>query len=174
MGVRTGRPAYGMGNAAGVKTEYYTDGNTVRVRHLEPEAKRAGKTSKKEAERRQKFTEQAQRTERVSMNLPLTLITAVMVAGVLFLGYKYLCLKSSIDAHISEVNKLETQLENLKTENDALERSIDTSIDLNYVYDVAVNKLGMVPAGQDNVITYDKTESEYVRQYEDISSGGGQ
>ena len=102
------------------------------------------------------------------MSLPLTLILALMVAAVLFVGYNYLCLRSSIDMHMDKVNSLETELENMKTENDALERSIDTSVDLNHVYDVAVNELGMVRAGQNNVITYDKTESEYVRQYESI------
>ena len=69
---------------------------------------------------------------------------------------------------MDSIKSLETTLDNLRTENDALERSIDTSIDLNYVYNVAVNELGMVRIGQGNIIQYDKTESEYVRQYEDI------
>jgi len=35
-------------------------------------------------------------------------------------------------------------------------------------YDVATNKLGMIYAKKNQVITYEKTESEYVRQFEDI------
>ena len=69
---------------------------------------------------------------------------------------------------MDNIKSLETRLDNLRTENDALERSIDTSVDLNYVYSVAVNELGMVRVGQGNIIQYDKTESEYVRQYEDL------
>ena len=69
---------------------------------------------------------------------------------------------------MDNIKSMETRLERLRTENDALEQSIDNSVDLNYVYQVAVNELGMVHAGSDNVILYDKTESEYVRQYENI------
>ena len=66
---------------------------------------------------------------------------------------------------------MESQLDTLRTENDALEKSIDTSVNLNEIYNIATTKLGMVRVGQDNIIQYDKTESEYVKQYEDIPSG---
>ena len=65
-------------------------------------------------------------------------------------------------------NGIGDTLDRIRTENDNFEKSIDTSVDLNYVYSVAVNELGMVHVGQDNIIQYEKTESEYVRQYEDI------
>ena len=72
---------------------------------------------------------------------------------------------------MNSIKTLETRLDTLRTENDALEKSIDTSVDLNKVYEVATNELGMVRVGQDNIIQYDKTESEYVKQYEDIPTG---
>ena len=59
-------------------------------------------------------------------------------------------------------------MEKMKTENDALETSINSSIDLNKIYEIATKELGMVYARRDQVLLYDKTESEYVRQYEDI------
>jgi len=62
----------------------------------------------------------------------------------------------------------EEKLEKMRTENDALETSINTSIDLNEIYEIATKELGMVYAKKDQVLLYDKTESEYVRQYEDI------
>ena len=60
------------------------------------------------------------------------------------------------------------ELEFLKSENDALETRINTSLDLDYVYRVATEELGMVYPNKNQVILYNKTESEYVRQYEDI------
>ena len=45
---------------------------------------------------------------------------------------------------------------------------IATYVDLDHIYDVATNKLGMIYAKKNQVITYEKTESEYVRQFEDI------
>ena len=55
-----------------------------------------------------------------------------------------------------------------KGDNDALLTRINTSVDLDYVYKVATEELGMVYANKDQVRLYNKTESEYVRQYEDI------
>ena len=39
---------------------------------------------------------------------------------------------------------------------------------LDHVYKVATEELGMVYANKDQVLMYNRTESEYVRQYEDI------
>ena len=104
----------------------------------------------------------------LSIDLPFLLMLTAAVLATLFICFNYLRLNASIDARMDNIEHLEAQLENLKTENDALEQSIDTSVDLNYVYNVAVNELGMVHAGKDNIINYDKTESEYVRQNENI------
>ena len=53
-------------------------------------------------------------------------------------------------------------------DNDALESDINASIDYNALYDTAVNELGMVYPGKDQVITYNSKESEYVKQYKDV------
>ena len=46
------------------------------------------------------------------------------------------------------IEHLEAQLEKMKTENDALETSINSSIDLNKIYEIATKELGMVYAGE--------------------------
>ena len=66
------------------------------------------------------------------------------------------------------IETLEAQLETLKAKNDDLETSINTSIDLDHIYQVATQELGMVYANKDQILQYDKTESEYVRQNEEI------
>ena len=103
------------------------------------------------------------------MDVPYLVVLTAAVLMTLYICYSYLCLQSSISAHMDNVEQMETRLETLRAENDALESGINTSIDLNYVYNVAINELGMVHAGKDSIINFDKTESEYVRQYEDIS-----
>ena len=168
MGIRTGN--MNMSRANDYTEKYVTEGNTVRVVRAEAEPKRRRRISPEEQRRIVRLNREAQRTKTVSLNRPLSIMLMLSVAAVLFTGYNYLCLKSSIDAHMDNVKTLEARLENLRNENDELERSIDTSIDLNHVYDVAVNELGMVHANRNNIIQYDKTESEYVRQYEDIPS----
>ena len=104
----------------------------------------------------------------MDQSIPLLLMLTVAVIATLYICFNYLALQNSITSKMDNIEVLERTLEDLKTENDALEQSINTSVDLNYVYAVAVNVLGMVHAGQENVIYYDKTENEYVRQYENI------
>lgn len=80
----------------------------------------------------------------------------------------YLKLQSSVTARLNHIESLEESIEKLKGDNDALLTRINTSVDLDYVYKVATEELGMVYANKDQVRLYNKTESEYVRQYEDI------
>ncbi len=156
-------------NRASANVHYYTDGTAARV--LEPAydpqyRQRAHRAYKQQA----KYME-ARRSTCVSLNLPLTLLLVAAVAISVFVGYRYLCLKSSLDMHMDNIKSMESQLDTMRTENDALEKSIDTSVNLNDIYNIATTKLGMVRVDQSNIIQYDKTESEYVKQYEDIPSG---
>ena len=84
------------------------------------------------------------------MDLPYVIMLTLASICTLYLCVNYLHIQSA------------------STENDALETSINTSIDLNEIYEIATKELGMVYAKKDQVLLYDKTESEYVRQYEDI------
>lgn len=161
------RPEYAQ------RTRYITEGNTVRVVRTEtdPFYERERKRKLLMERSRRKQQEDLRRAESrqvVSIAFPALMVLIAFVSALFYFGYGYLTLKSSVDSHLENVKTLETKLERMKTENDALEQSIDTSVDLNYVYNVAVNKLGMVHAGAENIITYDKTESQYVRQYEQI------
>ena len=161
MSAKNGRASNRMHYAGG----YYTEGNTVRK--IEALPARTRQERQKTGAKRRPARQRVVRTG-LSIDLPFLFMLTVAVIATLVICFQYLCLTASIDAHMDQIEALETQLETLKTENDALEQSIDTSVDLNYVYDVAVNELGMIHAGKDNIISYDKTESEYVRQYEDI------
>lgn len=173
---------HNMRNAAGSKSSgsksgrnksaelrYYTDGTAVRV--LEPEYEPLPRHKTHSVRRQQAKYMEARRSACVSLNLPLTLLLVAAVAISVFVGYRYLCLKSSLDVHMTNIKTMESQLDTLRTENDALEKSIDTSVNLNEIYEIATGKLGMVRVDQNNIIQYDKTESEYVKQYEDIPSG---
>ena len=71
-------------------------------------------------------------------------------------------------SRMDHIKDLELELDALKDENDTLETRINTAVDLDYVYKVATEELGMVYANKDQVLLYQQTESEYVRQYEDI------
>ena len=103
--------------------------------------------------------------------LAVLIVLAVLVAAAvcaLYICVNYIHIQSGMTGRMDTIKTLEQQLDTLKAENDALETSINTSVDLDYVYKVATEELGMVYANKDQVRLYNKTESEYVRQYEDI------
>ena len=102
------------------------------------------------------------------MDLPYVIMLTIASVFTLYLCINYLHVQSSITARMHHIEQMEAELEQLRAENDALETSINTSIDLNKIYEIATKELGMVYAKKDQVLLYDKTESEYVRQYEDI------
>lgn len=102
------------------------------------------------------------------MDLPYVILLTIASVFTLYLCINYLHVQSSITARVHNIERMEARLEQLRTANDDLKTSINTSIDLNKIYEIATKELGMVYAKKNQVLLYDKTESEYVRQYEDI------
>lgn len=102
------------------------------------------------------------------MDLPFVIMLTAASIATLFLCINYLRLQSSVTTKLKNIETLEKEIDNLKTENDALETRINTSMDLDYIYQVATEELGMVYANKDQIRLYKKTESEYVRQYENV------
>ena len=81
---------------------------------------------------------------------------------------QYLGLQTSITRRIDKIQELQGNIADLRRENRALETDIETYYNLDRIYAIATQELGMVYADPAQVIVYDKTESEYVRQYDDI------
>ena len=108
------------------------------------------------------------REKALQMDLPYVILLTLAAVCTLCLCVNYLHLQSAITTNIHKIGEQEAALEKLKAENDALEMNINTSVDLDHVYKVATEELGMVYANKDQILHYDKTESEYVRQNEDI------
>ncbi len=102
------------------------------------------------------------------MDLPYVIMLTLAAVCALSICVSYLHIQSTMASRIHHIELLEQELEQLKSENDALQTAINTDIDLDYAYKVATEELGMVYANRNQVLLYDKTESEYVRQYEDI------
>ena len=152
---------------------YYVDGNTVR---------RINANTYRAVQREERIAEQKKRRERMerrhtvrrnqekALSMDLGYVFALAAAGLvtLFLCLNYIQMQSAITTRMNHIEKLELQLEHTKAENDELQTRIDTYVDLDYVKYVATAEMGMVYANQSQILLYDKTESEYVRQNEDI------
>lgn len=147
------------------RRQEYIHGNTVRK--LEPE-RMPERGPKKRDHRKVSYKVRRNQEKALQMNLPY--LVALMIAScfTLFICINYIHVQSVITRRMDNIKQLEQDLDALKSENDAAQTRINTSVDLDYVYKVATEELGMVYAGKNQVRLYHQTESEYVRQYEDI------
>lgn len=157
---------------------YYIDGNTARRLNTESEMERRRRRrlreQRRQAERKQ--AEQVQqekpvirREKRVAVfDLKYTLFLVVSVGITLGTCLMYMRSDAELTRMEQSVAALQTQLQDIQDKNRNMEESLNVTIDLNEVYREATGRLGMVYAGEDQVIYYNSSNSDYVRQYESI------
>lgn len=112
------------------------------------------------------------RTRRLEQSKSISLSTFIMLASVvgviLYLCIGYIQASSTVKALNNEIIAVETDYNALKSKNDSDFKEIEATVDLQKIYNIATKELGMVFANNNKIVTYDSTESAYVRQYEDI------
>ena len=139
------------------------DGNTVRkleeAPELYPPARTDGETVRKVRRNREKA---------LQMSPSFVLFLSVLLVAVLGCSIGYIQVRASIDARIDEVQGLENDLAALKDANEAARSRIGVASDIKEIYRRATEELGMVYPDENQVIYYDRTESEYVQQNESI------
>lgn len=140
----------------------YVEGNTVRK--LQPSSRPDRRQRPKLQERRKSSA--GKRIQYV--NVFYTVFLAAAACMVLWSGVNYLQLQAELTGRIKNIASLEMQLESLRKENDDNYTRIMTSVDLDYIKEVAINELGMVYANEDQVILYDGGTRDYVRQNGEI------
>lgn len=103
--------------------------------------------------------------KKAGMNASYVLfLTAIMcVCGYFCLNY--LQLTSTISNDLSEIAKLEADLNTLRADNDDYENRITGSVDIEAIKKKAMTDLGMQYAKDDQIITYESDDTDYVRQY---------
>lgn len=139
----------------------YVEGNTVRK--IQP-AERPDRERRSTGRR----SRQAEKSQVQYTTVLYTFFLAAAACMVLWSCVCYLQLQAEMTSRVKNIAALETQLEELKKENDDNYTRIMTSVDLDYIRDVAVNELGMVYAEPDQVILYDGGTRDYVRQSGDL------
>lgn len=150
---------------------YYVDGNTVRELHPQPE--RRPKPNKEELEkiRKKKQRKNAARRNReraMSMNRGYVAFLSVCVVLSAITAFSVIQLQSNITQRMKRIAVLESQLTEKKALNDARYNEIITSVDLDYIKNVAINELGMSYATEEQVIYYTVENSNFMDQYSDI------
>lgn len=86
----------------------------------------------------------------------------------LYMCISFLMVQSQITSMSKETARLQSELVELQNENNAAYERIETSMDLSKIYKIATEELGMVHASEEQVVTYEDAESDYVRKYAEI------
>ena len=76
----------------------------------------------------------------------------------------YIQMQSELTTKITEVSRMESELNSLKLSNDEEYSRITSNINLEEVKRIAIGELGMTYAAEGQVITYANSSNDYMRQ----------
>ena len=107
-----------------------------------------------------------ERAKYMNLAYVLFLTAAMAVTGIILVNY--IRMESSITQSVEKMAALESQLNNIRTENDETLNRIESSVDLNEIRRIAITELGMVYAGEGQIVEIPDEGSDYVRKYADI------
>lgn len=140
----------------------YVEGSAVRKPQAAPSAREGGRP------RAQTRPARRHKIKTVPMNMGYIAVMAAALVMVCIVLMSYVKLQSDITNHISNISRLESQLNEKRLANDETYTKIMSSIDLEEIKRIAVNELGMKYAKEGQVIEYTGEGNDYVRQYGDI------
>lgn len=160
-------------------TGTYIEGSTVRklnqygqaVPKEVPERRIATPERKREVRPANRPTSAARRRARrkaLQMNLGYVGFLSIAAVASLFICVNYLRLQYEVTKAGKELTSMESSYSELKLANDAAEARAVSSVDLDEIRDIAINELGMVYANRDQIVTYEKQDKDFVRQYKEV------
>lgn len=149
---------------------YYINGNTVR--ELDSPVRRGRKTREEiEEARRRKNRRNAIRRNRqraMEMNRGFVVFLTVCVLVTAFTAAAFVQLQAQMTNHMRNVANLESQVIDLRADNDVRYKKLTTSVDLNHIKKIAMKELGMSYPSKDQVVYYTVDNNNFMDQYEDI------
>ena len=150
------------------QTEEYVEGNTVRKVERVPryEEQERGHQQKRNVSHTVTVRRNQEKALRMSKSYVVFLTMAVTVFGV-FCG-AYIKLQSDVTARMKAIASLESQVTDLKADNDEAYKRINTAVDLDAIKAKAIDELGMFYATQDQIVYYSVDKTDYMNQYNEI------
>ena len=152
----------------------YTDGNTVRRHQAVPAPERRKEVPQRsreeiirDRERQRAARRNRQRALAVNRGYVIFLAAATLLCCGICAVFIYF--QSNITARISAIASLESQVSELKSDNDAAEKRLETSMTLDEIK-ARAGELGLIYPGSDQIQYYSVESSDYMNQYSDVSS----
>lgn len=154
------------------RNEYYIEGNAVRRIDGAPDYRR----EREERIRRERELEQKRRQRAVRRNQEKALRTSksyvafLTMAVLVFAAFTglYICIQSDITARMKTISSLESQIADVKADNDEAYKRISTAINLDSIRNIAMTELGMSYAKESQIIYYSVDDDDYMNQYSEI------
>ena len=172
---KTGRGTTARRNRNTVRNsrEMYVQGNAVK--RLQEVPRRTDLHDVQERrrlaqERKQKSAVPVNREKAMAMNKGFVLFLTAVSIAVLFTCINYLQVKSEITASMKNVANLESELAQLKEDNDAYYSQVTSAVDISEIKKKAIGELGMKYPSEDQIQTYTTEGNSYVRQYQDVDT----
>lgn len=147
------------------KRRYRVNGNLAEVIQQEVENEAVRKRAPKEEKKRAKRV--LPRTAVDMIPFAYAIVVAMACAVILVGSVAYVHTKTNVTKYTKQLVAAQTELEELKAKNKETQTELSISMDLNEIKKRA-KALGMVEAGKGQIIYYEQSDSEYVRQKEDI------
>lgn len=147
--------------------EYYIEGNTARKLSTAPQrVNRPERREQKERQVNERVRRNTNRAKAFDLKYTLALVTATVF---LFAScISMLSLQADITEQKRQIAILESNLNEMTDTNNETSKRLESSVDLTKVYDVATKELGMVYPKTGQVISYEATNPDYVKQYKDV------
>lgn len=101
----------------------------------------------------------------MSLGYVVFLIAALIVAGVVLIGY--IRLQADITSLSGEITRQERLINSLRMENEEALSKIERSVDLELIKQVAIQELGMTYPREGQIITYESVGYDYMRKVSD-------
>ncbi len=144
---------------------YYVEGNAVRKLSAVPE-----REVRPEREKERKVNEKIQRNVKKAKAFDLQ-YTLMLVGATVFLFVScisMLTLKANVTEQRREIAMLESNLNALTDSNNETSKRLQSSVDLTKIYEVATRDLGMIYPDNGQVVSYEASNPDYVKQFKDI------
>ncbi len=161
-----------MSREVRTRNEYYVEGNAVRRMEAMPDY-RQERRERQEREREEELRRQrrvARRNQEKALRMSKSYVVFLIMASVVFASFAgmYIKLQSEITTRMKTIASLESQITDLKADNDEAYKRISTSVDLDSIKNTAINELGMFYATEDQIIYYTVENDDYMNQYSEI------
>ncbi len=143
----------------------YEDGNAVRRAAYDPEERQPRRKEQKSVKRKKSERRSGRRK---NAGAGFIVVLAIALSLTVFSCINYLQLKSRLTKQSAEIAGMESELSQLKADNDAYYNEVIASVTIEEIKRAALGDLGLHYASESQIRYYDMDDDGYVRQYTEV------